>query len=285
MARVRGVENETTDQRFMALMRTARLTGWRRHQPVPRKPDFVWSAAKVAVFVDGCFWHGHDCGRNVTPRTNATAWLEKINRNRARDRRVDRALRCDGWSVRRVWECALTRTPERCVARIRHRITEGASNNSMQRSGRRCAPPMMLSVRQGRSWPRTCGSGSGRGGAGRTDSPEAEAGGGGRLKVGHEKRRRAGPKDGLAWPSWGALAWPNWGGLCGAALDGHSDRAMGYRLGSCLFNAGAQCAALMKPRPPALVRQPLSVAPGRAAESTPRSRWPRWSEPRSAPPA
>ena len=122
MARVRGVGNQTTEQRLIVLLRSAGLAGWRRHQPLPGKPDFVWPKAKVAVFVDGCFWHGHDCGKNVTPKTNANAWREKIQRNQARDRRVDRALRSDGWSVLRVWECTLARTPERFIARIRHRI-------------------------------------------------------------------------------------------------------------------------------------------------------------------
>ena len=127
MARVRGVENKTTEQRLKALLRAARLTGWRRHQSLPGKPDFVWYAVKLAVFVDGCFWHGHDCGRNVTPRTNVNAWREKINRNRARDRRVDRALRRNGWRVVRIWECALAKTPERCVARIRRWVESGRS--------------------------------------------------------------------------------------------------------------------------------------------------------------
>lgn len=122
MARVRGVGNQTTEQRLIVLVRSAGLTGWRRHQPLPGKPDFVWPKAKVAVFVDGCFWHGHDCGKNVTPKTNANAWREKIQRNQARDRRVDRALRRDDWIVLRVWECTLARSPERCIAKIRHRI-------------------------------------------------------------------------------------------------------------------------------------------------------------------
>lgn len=127
MARVHGIGNRTTEQRLVALLKRAGLTGWRRHQLLYGTPDFVWPAAKVAVFVDGCFWHGHSCGRNVTPTTNAKAWQEKIQRNQARDRRVDRALRRDGWTVLRVWECALTKTPERCVARIRRQIEKRLS--------------------------------------------------------------------------------------------------------------------------------------------------------------
>jgi DNA mismatch endonuclease (patch repair protein) len=72
------------------------------------KPDFVFPKLKTAVFVDGCFWHG--CPRHGTqPRTNAAFWRKKIEGNRTRDRRVNRALRARGWEVVRIWEHALAR--------------------------------------------------------------------------------------------------------------------------------------------------------------------------------
>lgn len=118
MARVGSTGNQTTELRLASLLRQARLSGWRRHQPLPGKPDFVWRTPKVAVFVDGCFWHGHDCGRNVTPKTNARAWEEKISRTKTRDRKVSRLLRKDGWKVVRMWECQLRKNPNRCLRRI-----------------------------------------------------------------------------------------------------------------------------------------------------------------------
>jgi DNA mismatch endonuclease (patch repair protein) len=124
MSRVRSTGNLTTEKRLASLLRAADLAGWRRHQPLHGRPDFIWPKVKVAVFVDGCFWHGHDCSRNVTPRTNANAWRDKIQRNQARDRRVTRVLRDLGWSVVRIWECRLANDPERCVNRIRRRIEE-----------------------------------------------------------------------------------------------------------------------------------------------------------------
>jgi len=120
MALVRSKGNETTEGRLLALLREAKLTGWRRHLPLPGNPDFVWQAAKIAVFVDGCFWHGHNCGKNVTPKTNAKAWLEKIEGNQSRDRKVSRLLRKDGWRVIRIWECQLRKNPSLCLARIRN---------------------------------------------------------------------------------------------------------------------------------------------------------------------
>lgn len=118
MSRIRGSGNVTTELKLAKLLRQHRLTGWRRGLPLPGKPDFAWPRARVAVFVDGCFWHGHNCARNLTPRTNVAFWTGKIERNRARDRRVSRELRKRGWSVIRIWECSLARDPARCVRRI-----------------------------------------------------------------------------------------------------------------------------------------------------------------------
>lgn len=127
MSRVRSKGNKTTEQRLVALLRAEGPSGWRRHQRLPGKPDFAWFQARVAVFVDGCFWHGHDCGRGAIPRTNTAAWKEKIRRNKARDRRVNRMLREKGWKVLRVWECRLRKKPAHCVTRIRKAVEERAS--------------------------------------------------------------------------------------------------------------------------------------------------------------
>jgi DNA mismatch endonuclease, patch repair protein len=67
------------------------------------RPDLVFRSIKLAVFVDGCFWHG--CPEHGTqPRANTAYWSEKLNRNRARDRRNDAALRLAGWTAMRIWE-------------------------------------------------------------------------------------------------------------------------------------------------------------------------------------
>ena len=119
MSRVRSAGNQTTEIRLVALLRSAALSGWRRHRPLLGHPDFAWPGAKVVVFVDGCFWHGHECGKNIRPRTNVQAWREKIRRNKERDRRVDRSLRQRGWRIVRIWECELANKPNVCIARIR----------------------------------------------------------------------------------------------------------------------------------------------------------------------
>ena len=81
-------------------------TGWRRQLPLPGRPDFAFPKAKVAVFTDGCFWHG--CPRCYTrPKSNRKFWDTKVIRNRERDREVSRGLRRKGWRVVRIWEHAL----------------------------------------------------------------------------------------------------------------------------------------------------------------------------------
>lgn len=73
---------------------------------LPGKPDLVFTSMRKAVFVHGCFWHGHDCKRGARqPKDNARYWSEKIARNRARDAASLKALKADGWSALVVWEC------------------------------------------------------------------------------------------------------------------------------------------------------------------------------------
>ena len=118
MSRVRGTGNKNTELRFIAIMRTHGITGWRRGSTLTGRPDFVFPTLKLAVFVDGCFWHG--CPKHGTkPKQNARFWREKIARNQARDRLVNRVLRADGWRVLRIWEHALARwRVTRTLARI-----------------------------------------------------------------------------------------------------------------------------------------------------------------------
>ena len=103
MASIRSRGNTTTEAAFANLLRQANVSGWRRHLPLPGKPDFAFHRNRVAVFIDGCFWHGcPDCYR--LPEDNRPYWQEKVRRNRFRDRMASRELRRKGWKVLRVWE-------------------------------------------------------------------------------------------------------------------------------------------------------------------------------------
>ena len=75
---------------------------------LPGKPDIVLPGRRLAIFVHGCFWHGHDCARGArVPKANRDYWTAKIGRNRTRDASVLGALEAAGWRVETVWECEL----------------------------------------------------------------------------------------------------------------------------------------------------------------------------------
>lgn len=106
MSRIRGKGNKSTELRLVAVFRAARMTGWRRHASLVGRPDFVFPEIKLAVFVDGCFWHG--CPIHFKrPKSNKEFWTKKIERNKARDRKIARELRMLGWRVLRIWEHSL----------------------------------------------------------------------------------------------------------------------------------------------------------------------------------
>jgi DNA mismatch endonuclease (patch repair protein) len=105
MAAIRSEGNLSTEIAMAKLLWAAGLRGYRKHWPVPGKPDFAWPKRRVALFVDGCFWHGCPC--KTIPATNAKFWRAKIGRNQERDRQVDQDLRRLGWKVIRVWECKM----------------------------------------------------------------------------------------------------------------------------------------------------------------------------------
>jgi DNA mismatch endonuclease, patch repair protein len=103
MAAVKGKHNRTTEIQFrMALVR-AGITGWVTHSKLPGRPDVYFPKAGIAIFLDGCFWHGCvHCGH--VPKTNSLFWATKIRRNQTRDKRNSQLLRKGGIRVVRAWE-------------------------------------------------------------------------------------------------------------------------------------------------------------------------------------
>jgi DNA mismatch endonuclease, patch repair protein len=136
MSAVRSGGNKATEMVLVKLMRERGITGWRRRVRLNGKPDFVFARQRVAVFVDGCFWHG--CPKHCRmPKGNRNYWLQKIAGNVARDKLVTRTLRCAGWRVLRVWEHELARkNAAQLLARLRRTLTplQGA------RAFRECFP-------------------------------------------------------------------------------------------------------------------------------------------------
>jgi DNA mismatch endonuclease (patch repair protein) len=152
MSRIRARGNEGTEIVFMRLLRRNHIAGWRRHMLLSLatkqrksgqtgtrgrsvRPDFVFPKLRVAVFIDGCFWHG--CPQHcVQPASNRLFWREKLLANRLRDRRVCNALRRRRWRVLRVWEHELSQmdTLMQQIERRLRRILRTAANRLIGKS-------------------------------------------------------------------------------------------------------------------------------------------------------
>ena len=99
------------------------VTGWKRNYPVKGHPDFVFLKQRIAVFVDGCFWHGHDC-RNTRPSANEEFWRKKRERNIKHDKEITELFESRGWTVIRIWECELKRQNyERTLLKIKKHLS------------------------------------------------------------------------------------------------------------------------------------------------------------------
>jgi DNA mismatch endonuclease (patch repair protein) len=107
MRRVKG--KDTAPELTVRRLLTRMGVGYRLHRAdLPGKPDIAMPGRELAIFVHGCFWHGHDCARGArTPKANRPYWEAKIGRNRARDAAAAAALEARGWRALTLWECEL----------------------------------------------------------------------------------------------------------------------------------------------------------------------------------
>ncbi|TIL38587.1 very short patch repair endonuclease [Mesorhizobium sp.] len=116
MSRVRGRDTKPE----MIVRKLLHSRGWRYRLHVkglPGTPDIVFGRRKSAIFVNGCFWHGHPCKLGTRPKTRETFWAEKIRANRSRDIRKSDELTSKGWRVMTVWQCELA-DPDAAVSKI-----------------------------------------------------------------------------------------------------------------------------------------------------------------------
>ena len=110
MARIRGKDTRPE----VALRKALFALGLRyRIHPsaIPGKPDIVFPRHRAVVFVNGCFWHGHDCHLFKWPKNNAAFWRKKIERNMLRDLQVRQELAAAGWRELTIWECSVRKAP------------------------------------------------------------------------------------------------------------------------------------------------------------------------------
>jgi DNA mismatch endonuclease (patch repair protein) len=119
---------------------------YRLHVPdLPGRPDLVFRRARLAVFVDGDYWHGRGWRqrrKKLAVGSNAAYWLKKIQANRTRDRRQDRLLQESGWSIVRLWETDVLKDPDKAAAIIRaHLQTRGHDIQNVRRKSTRQGAP------------------------------------------------------------------------------------------------------------------------------------------------
>lgn len=117
MASVKSRNTKSTEIRFIYILKDNGITGWRRNYQLTGKPDFVFPCLRIAVFIDGCFWHG--CPSHCRmPSSNINYWNDKIEKNKIRDNKITKALKMKGWQVIRIWE---------------HEIKSGKINHKLNR--------------------------------------------------------------------------------------------------------------------------------------------------------
>lgn len=111
MSVIRSKGNKSTELKLIEFFKKNSIIGWRRNYKVKGHPDFIFPRKKIAIFVDGCFWHGHDC-RNTRPSDNSEYWQKKREHNIKHDKEVTALFESRGWTVIRIWECELKRKNE-----------------------------------------------------------------------------------------------------------------------------------------------------------------------------
>lgn len=114
-----GSEKTGPELLLRRALRANGVTGWKfQGYGIPGRPDFIFEAQKVAVFVDGCFWHGCiTCCR--PPKSNRIYWSKKLRNNILRDRRANKELIADGWKIVRFWEHEVLGAADKCAERVR----------------------------------------------------------------------------------------------------------------------------------------------------------------------
>lgn len=90
---------------------------------LPGKPDIILPKYHLAIFVNGCFWHGHDCPRGARPAVRKKFWNQKLDRNMERDKSNHRTLREMGWHVEVMWECQIHRSLDAALLPVIRRLS------------------------------------------------------------------------------------------------------------------------------------------------------------------
>jgi DNA mismatch endonuclease (patch repair protein) len=122
-------KNTSLEIVFRKALWKAGIRGWRIHKSsLAGKPDIVFSAARITVFIDSCFWHG--CPMHLRmPKSNLDYWEAKISRNRKKDEAATQELRAKGWLVMRFWEHELRDNLDYCISKLKRKLRRRRTKN------------------------------------------------------------------------------------------------------------------------------------------------------------
>lgn len=141
MSRNKSRGTKTTEWKFRSLLMRSGIRGWKigHDSGLPGKPDFVFHQAYLAIFLDGCFWHGCRRCRSI-PVTNREFWIAKIQGNQRRDRSAVRTLREMGWKAVRIWEHELKTAGSDVLRKILISDSRRRASNAAAKARRTAAP-------------------------------------------------------------------------------------------------------------------------------------------------
>jgi DNA mismatch endonuclease, patch repair protein len=121
MSKIRG-KNTGPEVKLRKLLWSQGIRGYRIHYNLPGKPDLVFTKKKIAIFIDGCFWHKCPvCFQE--PKTRKEFWMKKIHSNVERDKKVNEQLKVEGWTVMRFWEHDIRKKPDNVIKKIKKKMS------------------------------------------------------------------------------------------------------------------------------------------------------------------
>ena len=116
MSKIRG-KNTGPEIKLRKMLWSEGIRGYRIHHNLPGQPDIVFTKKKIAIFIDGCFWHKCPaCFQE--PETRKEFWMKKIQSNVDRDKKVNEQLQAEGWTIIRIWEHEIRKEPETILSKI-----------------------------------------------------------------------------------------------------------------------------------------------------------------------
>lgn len=138
MRSIRSTRNKSTEERFRSALIEAGIDGWETQPDMKYKPDFIFREQRIAIFLDGCFWHGCPTCPNKKPAANRDYWTAKVARNQKRDREASEYLSREGWDVLRFWEHDIRKDLSASVAIVGNMLSSkiAAANTGRRRKSR-----------------------------------------------------------------------------------------------------------------------------------------------------